>query len=71
MSYDLTRRAAAEFIGTALLLATVVGSGIMAERLAGGNVAIALLGNTLPTGAILFVLITMLRPISGPILTLP
>lgn len=65
MSYDLTRRAAAEFIGTALLLATVVGSGIMAERLAGGNVAIALLGNTLPTGAILFVLITMLGPISG------
>ena len=55
----------AEFIGTAFLLATVVGSGIMAEQLAGGNVALALLGNTLPTGAILVVLITMLGPISG------
>lgn len=55
----------AEFIGTAFLLATVVGSGIMAEQLAGGNVAIALLGNTIPTGAILFVLITMFGPISG------
>lgn len=55
----------AEFIGTAFLLATVVGSGIMAEQLAGGNVAIALLGNTIPTGAILVVLITMLGPISG------
>ena len=59
------QKLAAEFIGTAFLLATVVGSGIMAERLAGGNVAIALLGNTLPTGAILVVLITMLGPISG------
>ena len=56
---------AAEFLGTALLLATVVGSGIMGERLAGGNVAIALLGNTLPTGAMLVVLITMFGPISG------
>lgn len=56
---------AAELIGTAFLLATVVGSGIMAEALAGGNVAIALLGNTIPTGAILVVLITMLGPISG------
>ena len=55
----------AEFIGTAMLLATVIGSGIMGERLAGGNVAIALLGNTIPTGAILVVLITMLGPISG------
>lgn len=55
----------AEFSGTAFLLATVVGSGIMAEQLAGGNVAIALLGNTIPTGAILVVLITMLGPISG------
>lgn len=54
-----------EFLGTALLLATVVGSGIMAERLAGGNVAIALLGNSLATGAMLVVLITMLAPISG------
>ena len=55
----------AECIGTAFLLAVVVGSGIMAESLAGGNVALALLGNTLPTGAILFVLITFLGPISG------
>lgn len=65
MTYDLPRRLAAECIGTAFLLATVVGSGIMAELLAGGNVAIALLGNTIPTGAILVVLITMLGPISG------
>lgn len=63
--YSNQRQWAAEFLGTALLLATVVGSGIMAERLSGGNVAIALLGNTLPTGAILVVLITMLGPISG------
>ena len=55
----------AEFLGTAFLLTTVVGSGIMAEQLAGGNVAIALFGNTIPTGAILVVLITMLGPISG------
>ncbi len=60
-----SRKLAAECIGTAFLLATVVGSGIMAERLAGGNVAIALLGNTIPTGAILVVLITMLGPVSG------
>lgn len=59
------RRFTAEFSGTAFLLATVVGSGIMAETLAGGNVAIALLGNTIPTGAILIVLITTLGPISG------
>lgn len=65
MAYDSSRRYFAEFIGTAFLLATVVGSGIMAEALAGGNVAIALLGNTIPTGAILVVLITMLGPISG------
>ncbi len=65
MTYSNSQKFAAEFIGTAFLLATVVGSGIMAERLAGGNVAIALLGNTLPTGAILVVLITMLGPISG------
>ena len=64
-SFTLSRRLAAEVIGTALLLATVVGSGIMAEALAGGNVAIALLGNTLPTGAILVVLILMLGPVSG------
>jgi len=59
------QRFAAEFLGTAILLATIIGSGIMGERLAGGNVAIALLGNTIPTGAILIVLITMLGPISG------
>jgi glycerol uptake facilitator-like aquaporin len=59
------QKLAAEWIGTAFLLATVVGSGIMAERLAGGNIAIALLGNTIPTGAILVVLITMLGPVSG------
>ena len=61
----LTRRLAAEAVGTAFLLAAVVGSGIMAEKLAGGNVAVALLCNTIPTGAILYVLITMLGPISG------
>lgn len=60
-----SRKQASEFIGTAFLLATVVGSGIMAERLSDGNVAIALLGNTIPTGAILVVLITMLGPVSG------
>ena len=65
MRFSFSRRLVAEFLGTALLLATVVGSGIMAERLAGGNVALALLGNTIPTGAILFVLITMLGPVSG------
>ncbi len=65
MSYTPQRKCMAEFVGTAFLLATVVGSGIMAEALAGGNVAIALLGNTIPTGAILVVLITMLGPISG------
>ena len=65
MRFTFPRRLVAECLGTALLLATVVGSGIMAERLAGGNVALALLGNTIPTGAILFVLITMLGPVSG------
>lgn len=65
MPYSAGQKYAAEFIGTAFLLATVIGSGIMAEQLAGGNVAIALLGNTIPTGAILVVLITMLGPISG------
>jgi glycerol uptake facilitator-like aquaporin len=59
------QRLAAEFLGTGFLLATVIGSGIMGERLSGGNVAVALLGNTIPTGAILFVLITMFGPISG------
>lgn len=61
----LSRRLLAEALGTFFLLATVVGSGIMAERLAGGNVALALLGNTLPTGAILAVMITLLGPVSG------
>jgi glycerol uptake facilitator-like aquaporin len=56
---------AAEGLGTAFLLATVIGSGIMGERLAGGNVALALLGNTLPTGAILVVLILIFGPLSG------
>ena len=63
--FDLARRLAAEALGTALLLAIVIGSGIMGERLAGGNVAIALLGNTLATGAGLVVLITIFGPISG------
>lgn len=62
---SLSRRLLAEALGTALLVATVVGSGIMAERLSGGNQAIALLGNTIPTGAILVVIITILGPISG------
>jgi glycerol uptake facilitator-like aquaporin len=62
--FDLTRRLAAEALGTMLLVATVVGSGIMAESLT-RDTAIALLGNTLPTGAILVVLITILGPISG------
>jgi glycerol uptake facilitator-like aquaporin len=62
---DAPRRLAAEALGTALLLAVVIGSGIMGERLAGGNVAIALLGNTLATGAGLVVLITVFGPISG------
>ena len=61
----LSRRLAAEALGTAFLLAAVVGSGIMAARLAGGNQALALLCNTLPTGAILAVLILMLAPVSG------
>jgi glycerol uptake facilitator-like aquaporin len=63
--YDLPRRLVAEALGTACLLATVVGSGIMAETLAGGNVAVALIGNTLATGAILIVLILVFGPISG------
>lgn len=59
------RALAAEAMGTALLVATVIGSGIMAERLSGGTVALALLANTLATGAILVVLITTLGPLSG------
>jgi glycerol uptake facilitator-like aquaporin len=61
----MKRRLAAEGIGSFFLFATVIGSGIMAEQLAGGNVAVALLGNTVATAAMLFVLITMLGPISG------
>jgi glycerol uptake facilitator-like aquaporin len=64
-SRALSRRLAAEALGTAFLLATVIGSGIMGARLAAGNQALALLGNTLPTGAILVVLILILGPISG------
>jgi glycerol uptake facilitator-like aquaporin len=73
-SFDLARRLVAEGVGTALLLAVVIGSGIMGERLAGGNVAIALLGNTIATGAGLVVLITIFGPLSGahfnPVVTL-
>lgn len=61
----LSRRLTAEGVGTALLLATVVGSGIMGDRLAGGNTAIALLANTLATGAGLVALILTFGPISG------
>ena len=61
----MVRRLIAEGLGTALLLAVVIGSGIMGERLAGGNVALALLGNTLATGAALVVLITIFGPVSG------
>jgi len=63
--FSTGRRLAAEGIGTALLLAVVIGSGIMGERLCGGNVALALLGNTLSTGAALVVLITIFGPLSG------
>src|ERR1700675_2631207 len=65
MREPLSRRLFAEALGTAFLLATVIGSGIMGEKLAGGNAALALLGNTLPTGAILVVLILIFGPISG------
>jgi glycerol uptake facilitator-like aquaporin len=61
----LGRRLAAEALGTALLVATVVGSGIMAERLAGGNLGLALLCNTIATGAILVVIVTIFAPLSG------
>jgi len=70
----LPRRVTAEFLGTALLLAVVVGSGIMGERLAGGNIAIALIANTIATGAGLIVLIHMFGSVSGahfnPVVTL-
>jgi glycerol uptake facilitator-like aquaporin len=62
---NLARRSAAEFTGTALLLAIVIGSGIMAERLAAGNAAVALLANTLATVFGLFVLIEIFGPLSG------
>lgn len=64
ITYTLSRRLVAEALGTALLVATVVGSGIMSDRLS-DDVAVSLLGNTLPTGAILVVLITLFGPISG------
>lgn len=74
MKFDLRARVVAEFLGTAFLVAAVVGSGIMGERLAGGNVAIALLANTLATGAALVALILTFGPISGahlnPVVTL-
>jgi glycerol uptake facilitator-like aquaporin len=62
---NLARRLIAEALGTALLLAAVVGSGVMGERLAGGSVAIALLANTIATGTALVVLILVFGPISG------
>lgn len=62
---NLARRLTAEAVGTAMLLETVVGSGIMGERLSGGNVAVALLANTLATGAILVALILTFGPVSG------
>jgi glycerol uptake facilitator-like aquaporin len=64
VTYDFNRRLFAEALGTAILVATVVGSGIMADKLS-DDVAVSLLGNTIPTGAILVVLITLLGPISG------
>ncbi len=73
MPFDLSRRLVAEALGTAMLVATVVGSGIMADRLT-DDVAVSLLGNTIPTGAMLVVLISVLGPISGahfnPVVTL-
>lgn len=72
--FSTGRRLAGEVLGTTLLLAVVIGSGIMGEKLAGGNVAVALLGNTLATGAALVVLITVFGPVSGahfnPVVTL-
>lgn len=65
MTHTLAQRLGAEFVGTAGLLATVIGSGIMGETMAGGNVALALLGNAIATGAILVVLIWVFGPVSG------
>jgi glycerol uptake facilitator-like aquaporin len=74
VKFSLSAEVVAEFLGTALLVAAVVGSGVMGERLAGGNVAIALLANTLATGAALVALILTFGPISGahvnPVVTL-
>lgn len=74
MKISLARRASAEFLGTAFLVAAVIGSGIMGDRLAGGNVALALLANTIATGAALVALILAFGPISGahfnPVVTL-
>ena len=65
MTPATVRCLAAEALGTALLVAAIVGSGVMGERLAGGNVALALLANALATGAMLYMLVTVLAPISG------
>ena len=65
MKFNLRARVTAEFLGTGFLVAAVIGSGIMGERLAGGNVAIALLANTIATGAALVALILTFGPISG------
>jgi len=65
MKFDLRARLTAEFVGSGFLVAAVIGSGIMGERLAGGNVAIALLANTIATGAALVALILTFGPISG------
>src|SRR5438477_10171192 len=65
MKYSFIRRLAAELVGTAFLLAAVVGSGIMAEKLSGGNISLALLENTIATGAVLIALILTFGPISG------
>jgi glycerol uptake facilitator-like aquaporin len=65
MQFDLTRRLAAEALGTLILVMAVIGSGIMAENLAGGNDAVALLCNTIATGAVLFVIITIFASVSG------
>ena len=65
LAEELARRLAAEGVGSFFLFGAVIGSGIMAEALSGGNVAVALLANTISTGAILFVLIAMLGPVSG------
>jgi glycerol uptake facilitator-like aquaporin len=74
MRLGLLRRAVAEFVGTLFLLATIVGSGVMAEKLAAGNVALALLANTIATGAVLVALILAFGPISeghlNPVVTL-